>query len=136
MQLLSHTLSDNPSLCAEILKAYPDKRIFCLYGDLGAGKTTLIQSFCRSLGVTEAVNSPTFALVNTYQSNHGEVYHFDFYRIKSELEAYDIGYEEYFYSGNYCFVEWGERIAKLLPEEAVHIHIQLQADGSRLLQIS
>lgn len=129
-------ISYNLAIAKEILSDYPKTRIFCLYGNLGAGKTTFIQSLCKVLGVIEAVTSPTFSLVNEYEGNNCIIYHFDFYRIKSEEEAYDMGYEEYFYSDAYCFIEWGEKIPNLIPDEAVSISIEVGEKAERLLRLT
>jgi tRNA threonylcarbamoyladenosine biosynthesis protein TsaE len=107
-------------------------RVFLFYGSMGAVKTTFIRAICEELGVEESVNSPTFAIVNEYRSGEGDpIYHFDFYRINKEEEAYDFGYEDYFYSGELCFVEWPEKIENLLPEDAVTVSITEQPDGTR-----
>lgn len=123
---------------ARDLLAYAENRHFWAFtGDLGAGKTTFIQSLCAALGVTEAVTSPTFALVNTYKAPlapGGIIHHFDMYRIKYEEEAWGIGFQEYIESGNYCFVEWPERISSIIPEGVVWIRITAQADGQRLIE--
>lgn len=104
-----------------------NQRIWLFEGEMGAGKTTLIKALCRVLGVVSVVQSPTFGLVNEYTTQHGEpVYHFDCYRLRNETEALDIGLEEYFDSGNYCFVEWPKRIESLWP--AIYFSIQLTAD--------
>ncbi len=113
-----------------------ERRIVAFYGSMGAGKTTFIKAICNVLGVTDAVNSPTFAIVNEYLAADGSnIYHFDFYRIKKLEEAYDIGYENYFYSGNLCLIEWPELIEELLPDDAVRVHITETADGTRELII-
>ena len=110
-----------------LLKSYPDKRLFAFFGEMGAGKTTFIKAICNSLGVSENVSSPTFALINEYEDKEGEpVYHFDFYRIENEQEAIDIGVRDYFSSGHYCFIEWPEKILHLLPEDAVRINITVE----------
>jgi tRNA threonylcarbamoyladenosine biosynthesis protein TsaE len=115
-----------------ILNDFGDNRIFALYGKMGAGKTVLIQHFCKILGVEDVVNSPTFAIVNEYTTKEGEpVFHFDFYRMEKPEEAYDIGYEEYIYSGNYCFLEWPEKISELLPGTFVYISIEENETGGR-----
>lgn len=111
------------SLAQDILKHFPDERIFLFFGKMGAGKTTLINALCRALEIADTPSSPTFSIVNEYHSDQGPVYHFDFYRLKEEEEALDLGYEEYFYSDNYCFVEWPEKIPNLLPDTAKQVHI-------------
>lgn len=132
------TLPDLPEIARKIIKAYPDERIFAFYGDLGAGKTTLIKALCEELGVTEAVTSPSFSIINEYVAGEIElIYHFDFYRIKKLEEVLDIGYEEYLYSGFYCFLEWADKIEELLPERFVYISITGTAkDKSRNIRIS
>jgi tRNA threonylcarbamoyladenosine biosynthesis protein TsaE len=110
-----------------LLEKYPDKKVFAFKGPMGSGKTTFIKAICEELGVNDTVSSPTFSLVNEYRSEKGEkVFHFDFYRIKNISEAYDMGYEDYLYSGSYCFIEWPEMIAELLPEGAVEVEIKLE----------
>ena len=116
-----------------MLGAFPEERFFAFFGKMGVGKTTLIKEMCDVLGVKDNVCSPTFAIVNEYSDLDGEpVYHFDFYRMKSVAEAYDIGYEEYFYSGCYCFTEWTEKIEELLPECYVRVEME-ERDGVRIL---
>jgi len=109
--------------------------VIAFYGSMGAGKTTLIKNLCHRMGVTDEVNSPTFAIVNEYVTEEGEsVYHFDFYRIKKLEEAYDIGYENYFYSGNLCLIEWPEMIEPLLPEKYIRVGIQHgESDDERVI---
>lgn len=119
----------------DFIKQMGDNRIFAFYGSMGSGKTTFIKSVCEEMGVEEAINSPTFAIVNEYESRDGDIiYHFDFYRIKSIAEVYNMGYEEYLYSNAYCFIEWPELIEELLPEEAVKVKITEMADGSRQIK--
>lgn len=120
----------------KILKSAMDEQIFIFEGEMGAGKTTLIKSLAKALGVTELVSSPTFSIVNEYDAHGKTIYHFDFYRIKNLQEAYDIGYEEYFYSGNICFIEWPEKIGELLPEHYLKIEIQVLNENDRVLSIS
>lgn len=123
-------ISHLPEVAASILKDAGSMKLFLFYGEMGAGKTTLIKELCRQLGVEEVVSSPTFTIVNEYLTNdQSMIYHFDFYRIKSESEAFDLGYEDYFYSGNYCFVEWPEKIESLLPDKAVKVMIT--SDGEK-----
>ena len=122
----------------EILKTYETHRVFAFDGQMGAGKTTFIKSLCEAMGTADVVNSPTFAIVNVYdveQPYRGEVYHFDCYRLKDIREAIDFGAEEYLYSGNYCFIEWPEMIASLLPDDTVHIKITHMENGDRRLEI-
>jgi tRNA threonylcarbamoyladenosine biosynthesis protein TsaE len=104
---------------------------------MGSGKTTFIKSLCQELGVEDAINSPTFAIVNEYEDKHGEtIYHFDFYRIKSIEEVYNMGYEEYVYSNAYCFMEWPELIEELLPEDHIRVDINEEPDGTRTIKIT
>lgn len=107
------------------------QKIFLFYGDMGAGKTTFIKALCQVLGVSDDVSSPTFSIVNEYAGTAGNLYHFDFYRLKNQTEALDMGYEEYFYSGNYCFIEWPEKIPDLLPEHYTKVSIQVLNASSR-----
>ena len=112
-------------MARNLLESFSEERFFAFFGKMGVGKTTLIKELCAALGVEDNVCSPTFAIVNEYSTGEGEpVYHFDFYRLKSLAEAYDIGYEEYFYSGCYCFTEWTEKIEELLPEHHVRVEIE------------
>jgi tRNA threonylcarbamoyladenosine biosynthesis protein TsaE len=109
-----------------------DHKIFAFYGGMGAGKTTFVKALCEAMGVTDTVNSPTFAIVNEYDTPTGRpIYHFDFYRIKRLAEVYDMGYEDYFYGRGLCFIEWPELIEELLPEETVKVVIEELSDGSR-----
>ena len=119
-------------------------KVIAFYGKMGAGKTTFIKALCEELGVEDVITSPTFAIVNEYEVNENsllftlhsslkKIYHFDFYRIKKIEEVYDMGYEDYFYSGNLCLIEWPELIEDLLPEEALCVTIEEQSDGSRLI---
>ena len=114
-----------------------DRKVFAFYGHMGAGKTTFVKAVCEELGVEDVITSPTFAIINEYQSREGDtVYHFDFYRIKKLEEVYDMGYEDYFYSGALCFIEWPELIEDLLPEDAVKVSITEKEDGSRVVSIA
>jgi len=135
MELLINTLDELDATAASILSFSPHIRVFLFYGDMGAGKTTLIKSLCRSLGVTDNISSPTFAIVNEYRAASNTIYHFDFYRLKTETEAMDMGFEEYLYSGNYCFIEWPEKVPELLPETYISINIQVVADGARYITV-
>ena len=116
----------------EFIAAMGDNTVFAMYGKMGAGKTTFIKAVCECLGVEDVINSPTFAIVNEYRSDSGElIYHFDFYRIKKLEEVYDMGYEDYFYSGALCFIEWPELVEELLPGNTVKVTIEENEDGSR-----
>ena len=118
-----------------LLNNFQDERVFAFYGAMGAGKTTFIKAICRELGSSDYVTSPTFALINEYTTSNGSViYHFDFYRIKKLEEAFDLGYEDYIYSGNYCFIEWPEMIEQLLPEGIVEVRIKEGDHGIRLVE--
>lgn len=119
----------------EFLQEIGDNKIIALYGSMGAGKTTFVTALCRVLGVEDVVNSPTFTIVNEYQTEEGEpVFHFDFYRIKSLREVEDLGFEEYVYSDCLCLMEWPEMIEEMLPEETVKVLISEQEDGTRLIK--
>lgn len=131
----SHDVSDNFQIAKNILEVCNNGRIFAFFGNLGAGKTTLIKSLCEVLGVEEPVTSPTFTLVNEYESLTSLVYHFDFYRIRHEHEAYDIGAEDYFYSGSYVFIEWPEKIPSLLPEDAIQVHMKVEENNCRAIKL-
>ena len=112
-------------------------RIFAFFGKMGSGKTTFIKSLCEELGVEDTINSPTFAIVNEYEDRDANtIYHFDFYRIKSLAEVYNMGYEEYFYSNAYCFLEWPELVEELLPEEHIRVDITENSDGTRELKVT
>lgn len=107
-------------------------KVFAFYGKMGTGKTTFIKAICEELGVEDVITSPTFAIVNEYTAGNGDpIYHFDFYRIKKIDEVYDMGYEDYFYGGNLCFLEWPELIEYLLPEDVTKVAIQTEKDGTR-----
>jgi len=113
-----------------------DKTVFAFRGPMGVGKTTFIKAICEELGVEDIINSPTFAIVNEYRSKSGElIYHFDFYRINKIEEVYDFGYEDYFYSGSLCFIEWPEKIETLLPYDTVNVTFRELEDGKRKLEI-
>lgn len=127
---------DNLKAVAEaILKAYPQERVFGFYGEMGAGKTTLIKQMCNVLGVTDITSSPTFAIVNEYWTENDQpLYHFDFYRIDEPADATRIGFEEYLYSGNYCFIEWTEKVEEILQDDFVKVTISRVDDVSRRFQ--
>ena len=121
----------------QFIEAMADNTVFAFYGKMGAGKTTFVKAVCEELGVTDVINSPTFAIVNEYRADEsGElIYHFDCYRIKRLEEVYDMGYEDYFYSGALCFIEWPELVEEVLPEDAVRVSIEELADGTRVVKL-
>ncbi|MGK9126999.1 tRNA (adenosine(37)-N6)-threonylcarbamoyltransferase complex ATPase subunit type 1 TsaE [Olivibacter sp. SA151] len=135
MILTVNDISELPDVAKKILLFVADDRVVLFFAPMGAGKTTLIKELCKQLQVTDQAASPTFSIVNEYHSPHGNVYHFDFYRLKEEQEALDLGYEEYFFSGNYCFIEWPEKIPNLLPEEVVSVTIELGEKNERKIRI-
>ena len=126
----------------EFIEHIGDRRVFAFYGKMGAGKTTFVKAICEELGVDDVITSPTFAIINEYTTplttHHSPltIYHFDFYRIKKLEEVYDMGYEDYFYSGALCFIEWPELIEEILPDDAVRVSITEQDDGSRIVTFS
>lgn len=130
------SLSEIASVAQKILSEKP-KKVILFYGNMGAGKTTLIKSLAQELGIKDATSSPTFSLVNEYQINENQyLYHFDMYRLKSETEALDMGIDEYLYSDNWCFIEWPENIQNLLPDEYSTIKIEQLPDGKRHLTLT
>lgn len=134
MEIIIDSLEHINDAAREFVDAMGGSKVFAFYGKMGAGKTTFIKAVCEVLGVTDVINSPTFAIVNEYlDGNEKPIYHFDFYRIKKEEEVYDMGYEDYVYSGNLCFMEWPELIENLLPEDAVKVAIEEREDGSRVV---
>lgn len=132
MVIRIENLDEIAAAVREFVDAMGDRKVFAFYGKMGAGKTTFIKAVCEELGVTDVINSPTFAIVNEYVDGRGEpIYHFDFYRIKREQEALDIGFEDYVYSGNVCFMEWPEMIENILPDDTTKVTIEEDTDGSR-----
>jgi tRNA threonylcarbamoyladenosine biosynthesis protein TsaE len=133
---INFSLDQLEEVAQQILNQNPNK-VILFHGEMGVGKTTLIKQLCKSLGVTGATSSPTFSLVNEYQTTNDQtVYHFDFYRLNKEEEALDMGVDDYLYSGNWCFIEWAEKIPNLLPENHSVITIELLSDGKRSLNLS
>lgn len=131
MEFICNSLGQLPEIAEQILLLNNKTKVFAFYGKMGSGKTTLIRALCSKLKINEQANSPTFAIINEYSLPENlPVYHFDFYRIKNETEAFDLGYEDYFYSGNYCFIEWPEKIESLLPDIYCRIFIE-DIDGIR-----
>ena len=136
MKLTIHSIEDITPAAQEFIAAMGDNTVFAFYGKMGAGKTTFIKAVCQALGVTDVINSPTFAIVNEYlDGQDSPIYHFDFYRIKRQQEVLDIGYEDYIYSGCVCFMEWPELIEDLLPADAVRVTITQQEDGTRVIEM-
>lgn len=134
--LVCQHLGELPQIAEQIIEAAGDIKVWLFEGDMGAGKTTLIKALCKAFGVKDTVTSPTFSLVNEYKNHDGSTfYHFDFYRIKNETEAMDIGAEEYFYSGNVCFIEWSSKIPNLIPDTHLSIYIEVNPDHSRRIAI-
>lgn len=134
--LVCQHVDDLPRVAEQIITTAGDTKVWLFEGDMGAGKTTLIKALCKAFEVTDNVTSPTFSLVNEYEDRDGSTfYHFDFYRIKDETEAMDIGAEEYFYSGNLCFVEWPSKIPNLIPDTHLSIYIEVNPDHSRSIAI-
>ena len=133
MEIRIESLDKIREAAHEYVASLGESTVYAFYGKMGAGKTTFIKAICEELGVSDVITSPTFAIVNEYRSDtSGEIiYHFDFYRIKKLEEVYDMGFEDYFYSGALCFIEWPELIEEVLPEDAVKVSISENADGSR-----
>ena len=137
MEIKINSLDSIHEAAKQFIAAMEDNTVFAFYGKMGAGKTTFIKAICEELGVTDVINSPTFAIVNEYRSDEtGElIYHFDFYRIKQLDEVYDMGDEDYFYSGALCFIEWPELIEEVLPGDAVKVIIEEVEDGTRSVRL-
>ena len=132
MEIKIDSLENIHEAAKQFIQAMDDNTVFAMYGKMGTGKTTFTKAVCECLGVTDVINSPTFAIVNEYRTSSAElIYHFDFYRIKKLEEVYDMGYEDYFYSGALCFIEWPELIEELLPENAIKVTITENADNTR-----
>ena len=126
------SINDLSKIAEDILTEYKSERIFAFYGKMGSGKTTFIKEICKKLGVEDIITSPTFAIINEYSDKqNNKIYHFDFYRIESQEEAFDFGYEEYIFGSNYCFIEWPELIENLLPDSYVKIDILEKENGMR-----
>ena len=132
----NYSISELNSIAKAIIASSKSK-ILLFYGEMGVGKTTLIKEICKELGIEDVASSPTFSLVNEYHTANSEiVYHFDFYRIEDENEAYDIGIEDYFYSDAWCLIEWPQNIENLLPLEATEIHLSILENGNRTIQLN
>ncbi len=128
-----NSLNELHAVAADLLRLASPEKVFLFFGDMGAGKTTFIKSICQQLGIVDSISSPTYSIVNEYICPNGKIFHFDFYRIKNETEALDLGFEEYLYSDSYCFIEWPEKIENLWPEKYVKIKLRAIGDTKRLI---
>ena len=132
MNILISSLSEINKAARTFIDQMGDDKVFAFCGNMGAGKTTFIRAICEELGVEDVVNSPTFAIINEYNSASGKpIYHFDFYRINKSEEALQFGVEDYFYSGNFCFMEWAEKVESLLPQNYIKVYVVENEDGTR-----
>ena len=142
MEIKINSLDSIREAARQFIDGIGQHRVFAFYGSMGAGKTTFVKAICEELGVDDVITSPTFAIINEYALDSdllpdvSSVYHFDFYRIQKLEEVYDMGYEDYFYSGALCFIEWPELIEELLPEDAVKVSIKENPDGSRTVEVA
>ncbi|WP_165825402.1 tRNA (adenosine(37)-N6)-threonylcarbamoyltransferase complex ATPase subunit type 1 TsaE [Pedobacter yonginense] len=136
MKIEVYNLLDLTNVAKQLIEFAATEKIFVFEGDMGAGKTTFIKKLCEALGVSDVVSSPTYSIVNEYESPNGQVFHFDFYRIKDIQEAYDLGYEEYFYGGAFCLIEWPERVKELLPDHYIKVEIAVGDDNQRIFSFS
>ncbi len=136
MEIIIKDIEHIREAAREFIANIGEARVFAFYGKMGAGKTTFVKAICEELGVEDVITSPTFAIVNEYGLPSSTIFHFDFYRIKRLEEVYDMGYEDYFYSGALCFIEWPELIEDILPDDAVRVTITEQEGGSRVVSIS
>lgn len=135
MEIVIDKLKEIRIAAQEFIKIMDDNKVFAFYGSMGAGKTTFIKALCEELGVTETVGSPTFAIINEYKGREGmPIFHFDFYRINKLEEVFDFGYEDYFYSGNLCFIEWPELVESVLPDNTVRLLIEEHENGTRIIK--
>lgn len=136
MKIVVNCISELNEISQSIINRIGDKDIICFYGEMGVGKTTLIKVLCEKLGVKDNVSSPTFSIVNEYVSLDGEsIFHFDFYRMEKEEEAFDMGYEDYFYNGELCLIEWPEKVKSIIPEDIMRIDI-IKNKNQRIIEIS
>ena len=135
MEFVAKNIDDLDLISEKLIDQFKHK-VVLFYGEMGNGKTTLIKQLCKKIGVSESTSSPTFSIVNEYKTDKNDtIYHFDFYRIKDEIEVLDFGYEEYLYSGNYCFIEWPEKIPNMLPDEVVKVTINKDENNFRIIEV-
>ncbi|MDO5488706.1 MAG: tRNA (adenosine(37)-N6)-threonylcarbamoyltransferase complex ATPase subunit type 1 TsaE [Bacteroidaceae bacterium] len=136
LEIKINSLDGIADAARQFVDAMGENKVFAMFGPMGVGKTTFIKAVCEVLGVQDTITSPTFAIVNEYWTDSGEqIFHFDFYRIRKVEEAYDMGYEDYIYSGAVCFLEWPELIEELLPDDAVRVTLTEEEDGTRTITI-
>ena len=135
MEVVIKSIKELPGVAEDILKKYKDYKIFFLYGNLGAGKTTLVQAFCKQLGIKEPVTSPTFAIIQEYKTGKGQVYHLDLYRIKNHAELEEIGIQEYLESGSYCFIEWPQLLEDFIEQPLVKVEIIAMQNEKRNIKL-
>jgi tRNA threonylcarbamoyladenosine biosynthesis protein TsaE len=136
MQLIVKNLGQLPHAAQQILEHAGTEKNFLFYGDMGAGKTTLIKEICKQLGTDDTTSSPTFSIINEYKLADKAIFHFDFYRLKNQNEAFDLGYEDYFYADQYCLIEWPEKIPDLLPPNYLKIEIQSINENERWIDLT
>lgn len=136
LEIKINSLDGIADAARQFVDAMGENKVFAMFGPMGVGKTTFVKAVCEILGVEDTITSPTFAIVNEYRTNTGgQIFHFDFYRIRKVEEVYDMGYEDYVYSGAVCFLEWPELIEELLPEDAVRVTLSEEEDGTRTITL-
>ncbi|MEJ7691951.1 tRNA (adenosine(37)-N6)-threonylcarbamoyltransferase complex ATPase subunit type 1 TsaE [Daejeonella sp.] len=134
MEIRVQDIKELPDAAKQLLEFSSGEKIFLFEGHMGAGKTTFIKALCVHLGAKDSISSPTYSLVNEYESTNGKIFHFDFFRIKNETEAYDMGFEEYLYSGNYCFIEWPDKVEGLWPANYIEVVIDQDEGKERTIK--
>ena len=135
MEIIIHSTSEIQEAAKTFLAYFKNSSVIAFYGEMGAGKTTFIKALCKELSCIDIINSPTFAIINEYATQQSErIYHFDFYRVEEQIEAVNMGVEDYFYSGNWCFIEWPQVVDALLPEDTVRIQIVEQENKQRKIK--
>tara|TARA_R110001592_G_scaffold140281_6_gene361189 strand:+ start:2868 stop:3284 length:417 start_codon:yes stop_codon:yes gene_type:complete len=137
MEFIAKSINDLNHISKQLIEQFGSAKVILFNGEMGSGKTTLIKQICKNLGVTENTSSPTFSIVNEYKTDDNQsIYHFDFYRIEHEQEAMDFGYEDYFYSNAFCFIEWAEKIPNLIPENHIVVSIKIDEANNRIISIA